>query len=90
MIEKPIYFNVFVNDSTNPKAPTFKKNNVVIKEDIVIKAGTYDFAFFGNAINKEGQPNPHFKIANPWKPTDQKKPIDNKDNSYDDNLNTPF
>lgn len=90
MLEKPIYFNVFANDSTNPKAPTFKKNNVEVKEDIVIKKGTYDFAFFGNAINREGKPNPHFKIANPWKPDNQKKPIDNPGNNLDDNLDPPF
>lgn len=89
MIEKPIYFSVLANDNANPKAPTFRKNNVVIKEDIIIKAGTYDFAFFGNALNKEGQPNPYFKIGNPWKPVDQKKPVISKD-SFDDDLNTPF
>jgi len=76
MLEKAIFFNMFQNETSNPKAPTFKKNGVKIEQDIVIKAGTYDFAFFGNAVNKEGKPNPYFKIDNPWQP---KKQVDNND-----------
>ena len=88
MLEKPIYFNVFANETSNPKAPTFKKNSVKIEQDIVIRKGTYDFAFFGNAINKEGKPNPYFKIDNPWKPKGQNtnQSLDNQGRNDD----TPF
>jgi len=72
MLKKAIYFNVYKNESNNPNAPTFKASNVEVKETIVIPAGTYDFTFWGNSINKKsGKPNPHLKIDNPWKPEKQ-------------------
>jgi hypothetical protein len=89
MLNKPIYLNVYKNESDNPKAPTFKASNVEIKETIVIPAGTYDFTFWGNSINnKSGKPNPHLKIDNPWKPKSQNNDqgIDNQGGNDD----TPF
>ena len=89
MLNKPIYFNVYKNDSDNSRAPTFKASNVEIKETIVIPAGTYDLTFWGNSINnKSGKPNPHLKIDNPWKPKGQ-----NTNQSIDKqggNDDTPF
>ena len=63
MLKKPVFFNMFANESENPKAPTHKWNNFEIKEDIV---------FFGNAISKEGQNKPYLKIDNPYKKQEQK------------------
>ena len=48
-IDKPIYFNVYKNETPSQKAPTHSWNGVEIKEDIVIPAGKYDFSFWGNA-----------------------------------------
>ena len=50
MLTKPIYFNVYKNESDNPNAPTFKASNVEIKETIIIPAGTYDLTFWGNSF----------------------------------------
>ena len=64
MLEKDIYFNVYVNNSENPKAPTHSWNGFTVKEDIVIKAGTkVDVVFWGNS-QRDGNPNPHMKISN--------------------------
>jgi len=89
MLTKPIYFNVYKNESDNPNAPTFKASNVEIKETIVIPAGTYDLTFWGNSINKKSnKPNPHLKIDNPWKPKQKSgnQGIDNQGINDD----TPF
>ena len=89
MLNKPIYFNVYKNESDNPNAPTFKASNVEIKETIIIPAGTYDLTFWGNSINKKSnKPNPHLKIDNPWKPKQKNdnQGIDNQGINDD----TPF
>ena len=89
MLTKPIYFNVYKNESDNPNAPTFKASNVEIKETIVIPAGTYDLIFWGNSINKKSnKPNPHLKIDNPRKPKQKNdnQGIDNQGINDD----TPF
>ena len=89
MLTKPIYFNVYKNESDNLNAPTFKASNVEIKETIIIPAGTYDLTFWGNSINKKSnKPNPHLKIDNPWKPKQKNdnQGIDNQGINDD----TPF
>ena len=89
MLTKPIYFNVYKNESDNPNAPTFKASNVEIKETIVIPAGTYDLTFWGNSINKKSnKPNPHLKIDNPWKP--KQKSVNQGIDNQGINDDTPF
>ncbi len=83
MLKKPVYFNMFPNESENPKAPTHKWNNFEIKEDIVIPKGKYDIAFFGNAISKEGQNKPYLKIDNPYKKQEQKGNISSSSGQSD-------
>lgn len=67
-LKKPIYFNVFANETPSQNAPTHSWNGFELKEDIVIPAGKYDLSFWGKAVNqKTGKDNPHFKISNPYK-----------------------
>tara|TARA_R100000700_G_scaffold26386_2_gene33203 strand:+ start:732 stop:977 length:246 start_codon:yes stop_codon:yes gene_type:complete len=71
-IDKPIYFNVFRNETPSQKAPTHSWNKWKNDKDIILPAGEYDLAFFGNATRldpktKEMVDNPHFKISNPYK-----------------------
>tara|TARA_Y100001937_G_C6908584_1_gene236543 strand:+ start:70 stop:384 length:315 start_codon:yes stop_codon:yes gene_type:complete len=79
-LEKSIKFWVYQNDNQNPKAPTHSFNNFVIREDIVLKAGTeVDIKFWGNSKNQEGKNNPHLEISKPYKPKQQKQ---NRDQVY--------
>ena len=82
-LEKAIYFNVYKNESDNPKAPTYSWKKWTAKEDIVIKAGTVcDITFWGNSINKkDGKPNPHLRISN-HEPRDEKDGASNKGVNY--------
>ena len=48
-IDKPIYFNVFRNETPSQKAPTHSWNKWKNDKDIILPAGEYDLAFFGNA-----------------------------------------
>ncbi len=74
-IENDIYFNVYKNESDNPKAPTHSFKNFKFQKDIVIKAGTVaDITFWGNAM-REGKPNPHLRISKPYKSKQQKAPF---------------
>ena len=74
-IQKDIFFNVFQNNSDNPKAPTHSFNNFEFKEEIVIPKGTVaDITFWGNAT-KDGKPNPHMRIGKPYKSKQQKAPF---------------
>ena len=64
-LDKPVYINVYKNNSENPKAPTYSWSGFTFNEDIIIKAGTkVDITFWGNSINKDGKPNPHMRILN--------------------------
>jgi hypothetical protein len=83
MLKKDIFFNVYKNDSDNPKAPTHSWNGFTFKEDIVIKAGTkVDMAFWGNSISrKTNEPNPHLRISNHVPRTD-KGGVSNRDINY--------
>ena len=83
MLEKPIYFNVYKNESDNPKAPTHSWNGFTFKEDITIKAGTkVDMTFWGNSVNQiDGKPNPNLRIVN-HVPRENKDGVSNRDINY--------
>ena len=102
MLDKPIYFNVYKNDSENPKAPTYSWSGFTFKEDIVIKAGTkVDMTFWGNSVSqRDGKPNPHLRISNHVPRADKggvsdrdinyptKEQVAKQDNNYlDDDIN---
>ena len=65
-LDKPIYINVYKNESENPKAPTHSWNGFTFKEDVIIKAGTkVDITFWGNSVSQQdGKPNPNMRIVN--------------------------
>jgi len=83
MLEKPIYFNVYKNESENPKAPTHSWNGFTVKEDITIKAGTkVDITFWGNSVStRDGKPNPNMRIVN-HVPREDKGGVSDRDINY--------
>jgi len=87
-LDKPIYFNVYKNDNSNPKAPTHSWSGFIFKEDIIIKAGTkVDMKFWGNS-ERDGKPNPHLQIVN-HDPKYAKKDGDDKGGVVDRDINYP-